>query len=136
LARDVLELTELQGSLLKVETKEAGRIAWRTLIWATLGITFLVAALPVALFAVAQALTDYAEWPRTAALGAAAVGSLIVSAIATTVGWRTFQHLLTAWRRSSNELSENVAWLKATLDSDDPSPSAPRRQANPYFNPK
>ncbi|TWU27678.1 phage holin family protein [Bythopirellula polymerisocia] len=122
LARDALDLAELQFKLFKLDSKAASRILWGTLILAAIGLALLVAALPLAMLAVAEALIENNGWSRMEALGMVSGGGILASAIAISLGWWKFKECLTAWNRSSEELTRNVDWLKSTLSSEEELP--------------
>lgn len=119
LAHDALELAELQIKLFKVDTTVAGRILWSTLILASVGFALLIAALPLVMLALAEALIEHNGWSRMEALGLVAMTGLLLSALVISIGWWKFKRCLTAWQRSSEEFSRNIVWLKSALKSDD-----------------
>ena len=115
LAHDAIELGELQIQLLKTDGDRAvGRVR-SAIVLAVVALAFLLSSLPVLLLAASESLVAYAQWSRPLALLVAAVTALAVCAIAAAVGWSKVRQSLKSFRRSSEELSRNVAWLKSEL---------------------
>ncbi len=119
LARDAVELGELQLELIKLDTAEAVRKFQSTIVLAAIGAFLLIACLPVALHGVAEALVEFADWTRPVAFGASVGVGLGVSAIVLGFSWSRLKKGLASWRRSSEEFSRNIEWLKSALEDDD-----------------
>lgn len=115
LARDAIELAELQVKLFKLDSRDAGRNMRATMILSAIALVLLLACLPVVLLAGAEALVEYSQWSRFESLSAVAGGSLVLCGLLGAIGWWKLRQGLTSWQRSNEELSRNVAWLKSTL---------------------
>lgn len=120
LAHDAIELAELQGQLLVLDAKIASRQAWIGLALVVVAACLLLGAMPVALYALAELFVAQLEWPRAAALATSAAIGLALSAIAVAAAWRRLKVALASLRRSREELSRNVAWIKSNLRRDAP----------------
>ncbi|QDS99473.1 phage holin family protein [Adhaeretor mobilis] len=115
LAHDAVELGEMQVQLLKLDTCEAGRKTRSSIVLALIGLTLSLASLPVAQFAIAEALIESGDWSRSGALGAAAIGTLAISLVFAAITWWKLRQGLGSWQRSNEEFSRNIAWFKSAL---------------------
>lgn len=115
LTHDVVELTELQLRLLRLDVqKSTHKLRW-CLTLAIIGICLLIASIPVALFALAELFVEQLEWTRPAAFGAAALVGLLLSVIFAGSAYGIVRSGLFSLERSRDELNNNVAWFKSTL---------------------
>jgi hypothetical protein len=115
LAHDVIELSELQLRLLRLDVQKSTQ-KWRIcLILAIVGICLLIASIPVALFALAEVFVEQLEWSRSAAFGASALVGVILSAIFAGSAYSVVRSGLFSLERSREELNNNVAWVKTAL---------------------
>jgi uncharacterized membrane protein YciS (DUF1049 family) len=126
LARDVVELSELQTQLLMLDVKATSQRMRTAAVLAIVGVCVLLGSVPVALLIAAEALVEYADWPRTAALAVAAGIGLVVTAVILGIAWYRLKTMLSAFDRSREELSRNVAWLKSSLQRKPAVPTADR----------
>jgi hypothetical protein len=115
LTHDVIELTELQAELLKLDVKQSVDKARTTLILSVVGVCVLLGTIPVALFTLAELLVEQLAWSRSAAFGAATLVGLLLSGIIFGVAWGYIKRGLLSLERSREELNRNIAWLKSTL---------------------
>ena len=122
LTHDVIELTELQAELLKLDVKQSVDKARTTLILSVVGVCVLLGTIPVALFALAELLVEQLAWSRSVAFGAATLVGLLLSGIIFAVAWGYIKSGLVSLERSREELNRNISWLKSTL----------RRRAQPH----
>jgi putative superfamily III holin-X len=117
LAHDVIELGELQAQLLATDIKCSSRKARTSMILAVIGICVLLGSVPVALVTVAAIFVEQLGWSQTAALGVATFLGIVLSAGFLAATWLRLRTGLSAMQRSREELSRNVAWIKASLRS-------------------
>jgi hypothetical protein len=82
-----------------------------------IGSLAVVAALPVALMALADALVTAGFSEAIARLLAAATG-LVLAVLMFLLGWRSLRHAVGVYRRSGTELTHNVRWFKDVLSGD------------------
>jgi hypothetical protein len=112
---NVIELSELQAQLLKLELKKSTRKARTCLIVAIIAICLLLASIPVALLALAELLVDQLDWSRPLAVGVAALIGLLLSAIFAGVAYAIQRSGLMSLQQSHDELKRNLAWIKSAL---------------------
>jgi hypothetical protein len=115
LAHDVIELSELQLRLLRLDVQKSTQKLRICLILAIVGICLLIASIPVALFALAEVFAEQLEWSRSAAFGASALIGVILSAIFAGSAYGVVRSGLFSLERSREELNNNVAWVKTSL---------------------
>jgi uncharacterized membrane protein YqjE len=111
---DVITLAELQARLVAVDAGEARARAIRPLILGVVGIVLLLASFPVALLGLAWLLAESGLVLWAALLIAAAAG-VIVSGLLGWLAWRTIRTTFTVFRRSGDEFSQNLGWIKSVL---------------------
>ncbi len=115
LAHDVIELGELQAQLFALDVKRTSLNARGAFVLTVAGASFLLSAISVGLFALAELLVEELEWDKstadlvTAVVGVALGGGILAAA------WRQWQSGISALDRSREELSRNIAWLKSSL---------------------
>jgi hypothetical protein len=126
LAHDVIELGELQAQLFALDVKHTTQNTRTSLVLVVFGVCMLLGSVPVALFALAELLHEQLEWSAAASFGVATLIGLILSAVILTAAWLSFSAGLVTMRRSRDELSRNIAWVKSSLRS--------RSQPNPTQN--
>ncbi len=115
LTHDVIELTELQVKLLTLDIRKSAEKIRLCVIVAIIGICFLLASIPVALFALAEVFIEQLEWSRYAALGASTLVGVLISAVLGGAAYSIAQSGLFTLDRSREELKNNVAWIKTAL---------------------
>jgi Putative Actinobacterial Holin-X, holin superfamily III len=124
IARDVLELGELQTNLFLLDMKSSSARIRNAVIFAIAGAIVLWMGCLIALVAGAYALVEFAGWPESGAFGAVALGAVIISALMLLAAWRIWRRGILTWDRSREELQQNIAWLKSALSKEH---HAPRR---------
>jgi hypothetical protein len=115
LTHDVIELSELQAKLFMLDVKKSSQQARTCLVLAIVGICFLLASIPVALFALAELLVEQLDWSRAGALGVATVVGLALSAAFAGAAYALIRSGLLSLQRSREEFNRNVAWIKSML---------------------
>jgi uncharacterized membrane protein YqjE len=123
LTHDVIELAELQAQLFALDVKNTSAKTKTSLLLAVVGVCVLLGSIPVALFALAELLHEQLEWSAAASFGVATLVGVLVSACILAAAWVKFKTGLDTLRRSREELSRNIAWVKSSLRS--------RGRANP-----
>jgi hypothetical protein len=115
LARDAMELGELQMRLLLLDMQNSSANARAAIIYAVVGAIVVLSASEAALLWVAAALVEWAGWPWVAGLAAAVGVGVLLGSIALVVSWLHWRRGMVTWRRSGHEFGQNIAWLKAVL---------------------
>ena len=112
-ASDALELLELQVALTREDARDALKGLVRPIALLLLGTCMSLAALPVLLLGIAGSIAyawDVGVWQAQLGVGVAAVVSGAVTLYLAT-------HMLTrstnVFRRSTDELRQNLRWLKS-----------------------
>ena len=126
LTHDVIELAELQAQLFSVELKETTQNTRTSLVLAVVGICILLGTIPVALIALAHVLIEQLGWSLAASYGVATLVGLVASAAFAAGAYSHFRTGVATMRRSRDELSRNIAWVKSSLRN--------RTQFNPMEN--
>jgi hypothetical protein len=124
LAHDAIELAELQTQLLVLDVKAATAEARASMIFIVVAACLLLGCIPVALFALAEFFVAYFDWSRAASLAVAALIGVVSSAGAAAAAWSRFRIGLDSLKRSREEFSRNLAWIKSNLRRSKPSPPA------------
>ncbi len=135
LARDAIELGELQVQLLKLDASESARGLRGGIVLLAIAVVALFAALPIVLLAVTEALVVHLELSRILALSISGGGALLLGGLLLLAAWGYFRHALTTWGRSTEELNRNMDWLKSALQADSSSQSAVRKPTEKTHNP-
>src|SRR5262245_34534188 len=91
MARDAVELAELQGQLLMCDLKRSGENARISLVLVALGLCVLLSSIPVALMALAQVFINYVGWPPAAGYGVAALIGILIGAVALGMAYYRFK---------------------------------------------
>jgi hypothetical protein len=123
LTHDVIELAELQAQLFALDVKNTSEKTKTSLLLAVVGVCALLGSIPVALYALAELLREQLEWSGAASFGVATLVGVLISASILSAAWMQFKTGLVTMRRSREELSRNIAWLKSSLRK--------RAQSNP-----
>lgn len=113
LAGDVLEIFELQVCLARQDAKDALRSGFVPLTAIILGISLMVAALPVLAFAIAKFIQirfGIPEWVSQLGVGTAMI---VLALMMSLLAFRTLKRALTIFGHSTSELSKNLSWLKS-----------------------
>lgn len=119
LAGDLLDIFELQVRLAGKDAKEAIRSGLLPSISLAIGMSMMVAALPVLAFAIAKLVEvglGAPEWVAELSVGGSmAVLALLLSYLAL----RKLKNSVSIFGRSLSELSKNIAWIKSVARRDD-----------------
>jgi hypothetical protein len=110
----LVDLTELQVELLKVDAREGLRFLAVPVLLVVLGVVLGSGAIFVLLLALAQFLVE-AGVSEGLAHFVAGVFGLFLAVGAVVLGWRLLQRAAAAFDRSKTELQRNITWLKTTL---------------------
>ncbi|MFH5803131.1 phage holin family protein [Alienimonas sp. DA493] len=134
LLSDLTELGELQAKLLAADARIAAKRSAGSLALVAVGAVLAASALPVLLVACAYGLhaLGLPEW--AAFLIAAAVG-LVVGGLFAWAGWKGLSRALRTFRRSGDAFSQNLTWVKASLNGQSPAPRRPA-PAGPATTPR
>jgi len=115
LTHDVIELAELQAQLFTLDVKEMSQSTRTSLVLAIVSASVLLGSIPAALIALAELLVQTLGWSQAAGFGVATVVGILVSAAIGAAAWSRFRTGLVTMRRSREELSRNIAWIKSNL---------------------
>jgi hypothetical protein len=115
LAHDAVELGELQVQLLAIDAATAWQRMRTGLIFAIVTTCLLLGSIPIILLVVAEALVEFANWSRTAALGLAGGIGMVLVVIVAALAWHRLNTMFAAFERSRAEFSQNVTWIKSNL---------------------
>jgi hypothetical protein len=124
---DAATLAELQAKLAAIDMKEAGGRAAIPAGALAASLALLLGAIPVGLFGVADLIADHFRirpgWALLMTAGGAALIALIVGAVAGLRLGKSFE----VFRRSRDELTRNLAWIKTVLANSGRMPTHNRR---------
>ena len=120
LVRDTVELAELQLQLFAADGREMARKSAPPVLTVVAGVTIAMSALPMLLVGLAYALVELAGFPVWVAMLSSAVVGFLIGGVAVIVGLRWLRPQLEIWRRSADELKENVEFLKGSLNRTTP----------------
>ena len=115
LVGDVLELGELQVSLAQEDAKKALRSSAIPAGLITVGVVGFISGIPLLGFALASWLESEMDWAPWKAQLSSGIALIVVATLFASLGYLGIRSALTAFRRSTNELTNNVAWLKSLL---------------------
>jgi hypothetical protein len=115
LTHDVIELAELQAQLFALDVRETTQSTRTALIVAIMGACAALGSIPVALIALAQLLIEQLSWSAATSYGVAALVGLVISVVLLLTAWPRFRSGAVTMKRSREELSRNVAWVKSSL---------------------
>ncbi|MDR3637278.1 MAG: phage holin family protein [Isosphaeraceae bacterium] len=112
---DLASLAELQAALAAMDFRDAARKSAVPIALTVLGLTAVVASVPVALLGagwlLASALKIHLGWAMLLTAGAAmALGGLVAG-----LGGTRLSHSFDSFRRSRKQLWLNLAWIRAVL---------------------
>jgi hypothetical protein len=131
LAHDVIELAELQSKLFTLDVKSSAQKTRTSLLLAAAGACVLLGSIPVALFALAEVFVEQLGWSEAGGFAVATLIGLVISGGLLAAGWMRFKSGLNTMHRSREELSRNIAWIKASLRS----PPAASSESEPVVKP-
>jgi hypothetical protein len=114
-ARDLWELAELQCQLVRHDAREASSRAVLSLGLAGAAIVFALAVVPMLLLAAGWLLINRLEVPHDIAFGIMALVALVVAALLAWTGWRALRNGMATFKRSGEEMGQNLRWIKSSL---------------------
>lgn len=117
LTHDVIELAELQAQLLALDVKETSLSTRTSVLLLIAGMGILLGSIPIALIAFAEVLIEQASWSHALSYAVSTLLGLALSAGLMLTAYSRFKNGVGALRRSREELSRNVAWIKSNLRS-------------------
>jgi formate hydrogenlyase subunit 3/multisubunit Na+/H+ antiporter MnhD subunit len=124
LLHDAISLAELQAELFKIDCREGMRRALVPLVLLFSAAILALGSVPIVLIFVAEVLIEGGHFSRTAAfLIAAAMGLGIAGAVGW-AGWSYSRRSARMFRRSAEELTRNLAWIKRVVARPAPTVSA------------
>jgi len=115
LAHDVIELAELQAQLFALDVKSTSEKTRTSLILAVASGSALLGSVPVGLFALGELFRYQFKISEAAGFGFAALVGVALSAALMTAAWSHFKSDQVSMKRSREELSRNLAWVKSNL---------------------
>jgi hypothetical protein len=115
LAHDVLELAELQGELLKLDAIASWKTTRTGVTLLVVGACLLLGCVPILWLTIAEALVEFAEWPRTLSLAVALVIGLVVAGGVAAAAWLKLKSMFASFERSREEFARNLDWVKTSL---------------------
>ncbi|WP_246105662.1 phage holin family protein [Rosistilla ulvae] len=139
-ARDLLELCELQFQLLSVDSQEARRKATRAMQLTVISIALGGSALTTSMIGCSFLVHELAGWTPGASLASVAAASFVVVAGLLWAASRATATATAALQETKSEFIENLKWLKAVLIRPETSPRNQLRaesfpDRNPSCNP-
>jgi uncharacterized membrane protein YqjE len=112
---DIVTLAELQAKLALLDLNESLEKARLSLALVVVGVFFILASLPVALFGVAELLAAALKISHGWALLMTGAVVLVVAGIVVAVSAYRLVPSVSSFRRSREELSRNLAWIRTVL---------------------
>jgi len=115
LARDVLELAELQTDLLKVDTADWVKRLVLPILLLSGAIVFGIACVLILLMSLAHGLVEWFEISEALALLIAGLVGIVLGVACGLIGWQRLRGSVSVFGRSREELKRNIRWLKKVL---------------------
>jgi hypothetical protein len=112
---DIATLAELQAKLTLLDAKDAAAKATRPLIFLGAGLGLALASLPVILIGLADLIARSANLSTGVSQLIVGLTSLAIAGVAGFVGWKGSTDSLSSFRRSSEEFTRNVSWVRTVL---------------------
>jgi hypothetical protein len=112
---DIATLAELQAKLTLLDTKEAVAKATTPLSFLGAGLVLALASIPVILIGLADLIARSANMPSGVAQLIVGLAALGLAGVACLVGWKGSTASLASFRRSSEEFTRNVSWIRTVL---------------------
>ena len=114
---DVLTLAELQSQLLDADIREFAGRGWISSLVLISGLALGLASLPIALITVALGLVHWLEVSYFTAFLIVVIAAAIGSSGLSIVGWIQLRRRTAVLRRSKDEFTRNLQWIKKVLTS-------------------
>ncbi len=115
LTHDAIELAELQAQLFALDVKETTQSVRTALILAIAGVCAVLGSIPVALIALAHVLIEQLNWMVAVSYSVATLAGVVIGVALLLTAWMRFRSRAVTMKRSREELSRNVAWVKSSL---------------------
>ncbi len=112
---DIATLVELQAKLAVIDAKDCLGRATLPLIILGAGAAVALSSLPVLLLGTADLLTTFTNLPVWASRMIVAAVSLVVSALVAYLSLREASGSIHSFRRSVDELTRNLSWVRTVL---------------------
>ncbi len=114
-ANDIATLAELQAKLTVLDAKDAAAKATTPLIVLGVSLAVALASLPVILIGLADLIASSTQLSSGASQLIVGLVALVLAGVAGFVGWKGSTGSLTTFRRSSEELTRNLSWIRTVL---------------------
>jgi len=115
LLQDVVSLGELQAQLLAVDARESLQKAQVPLVLLMVGMAVGLAAAPVLLLALGEALVQVFDWPRAVSYLVSGLVGAVMGGVLMYFACRQGAAVVAVFKRSQDELAENIRWIKYAL---------------------
>lgn len=112
---DIASLAELQAKLTLLDAKDAVARATTPLIVLVAGGALALASLPVILMGVAGVVASASKLSNPVALLVVGLVALVIAVVVALIGLKGSASSLTSFRRSSEELTRNISWVRTVL---------------------
>jgi Putative Actinobacterial Holin-X, holin superfamily III len=112
---DIATLAELQAKLTLLDAKDAVAKATTSLVVLGVSLAVALASLPVILIGLADLIAASTQLSSGAAQLMVGLVALVLAGVAGFFGWKGSTGSLTTFRRSSEELTRNLSWIRTVL---------------------
>ena len=125
LTHDIVSLGELQFELFRDDLRKGLRGLLLPVVLLLLAGIVAFGTVPIALILLAEILMQVAGLSRAPALSIAALSGLLVAVALGVVGWSRVRGVGRVFKRSREELTRNMTWIKQALKRSAPLESRP-----------
>jgi len=115
LGNDIATLVELQGKLAVADLKESLGKASVPIVLIAIGVCSLLGAVPVLLFGVAELVAVALNIGHGWALLLTSVVAMVIAGVVVVVSALRLPSCFNGFRRSSEELTRNLSWIRTVL---------------------
>ena len=112
---DLASLAELQAKLAALDWRDSARKSAVPIVLTVVGLTVLVASVPVALLGAGWLLASALNIPEGWAMLLTAGAAMVLGGLAVGVGGRRLSRSFDCFRRSHKQLILNLAWVRTVL---------------------
>ena len=112
---DIASLAELQAKLTLLDAKDAASKATLPVILLGGGVALALGSLPVILIGLADVLADALKVPGGVMQLGVGLMALVMAGVVAYIGLKGSTTSLGSFRRSSEELTRNLSWIKTVL---------------------
>jgi len=112
---DLASLAELQAQLAAADLRDAARKSAVPIVLTVMGLTVVVASVPVALLGTGWLLADALKVHLGWAMLLTAAAAMTLGGLAAGLGGRWLSHSFDSFRRSRKQLMLNLAWVRTVL---------------------